>query len=546
MKFLGIYLIIQAHLKHLHKGLRVQNLFYKIGILSLHRKIMRLGMQAKLLFTAIPILIVFTMIVSFGIIERENSIMYQNTVQQGMSIAKSAALLYTNARIYEELRMVDSAGMSEYLEYFMQDMMLLDPRMRGYFILNTDGRVLAHNQLREYGKIYDSDEIKKLLRDKKDFINEVYAEEGQHILHITVPLVIASKFWGLCRINFSLDEMYAYNSSLRDEILSLACVLLVISSIMVWLVGRHFVSPIRELTKNMKAITLQGSIAQSEPVLDEREDEIGKLQSSFAWMLTRLHEVEEERSRNIEGMLQADKLATVGQLASGIAHEINNPLGGIILCFQNLCEGEMDEKMRQQHVDVINASLEKIRCTVSEFLRFARPTPLSIRQSSVEEIFTHCLSLADFTLSRHGSTIYTELMPNMPMVQLDPDKIGQVLLNLVLNAAYAVNPTQDSNNKNSAVLLKAYTKQNELVIIVADTGPGVSKDIQEKIFNPFFSEKPEGKGTGLGLAVSIALIAQHGGTLKLITNEQPLHEGVLYSGAVFEIKIPLTVCLNNN
>ena len=135
--------------------------------------------------------------------------------------------------------------------------------------------------------------------------------------------------------------------------------------------GRHLVVPIRRLTNTMNTITIQGEVKRNIPELPKREDEIGALQNSFVWMLARLHEAEEERRRSVEGMLQAEKLAAVGQLASGLAHEINNPLGGITLCFHNLCDGyedgSMDAAMRAQHIDVINKSLEKIRLTVSDF-----------------------------------------------------------------------------------------------------------------------------------------------------------------------------------
>ncbi len=513
--------------------------FIKIFLLSKLKNI-RLGMQAMLLATAIPTLLFFTILMSFGIVTRENNLMYQNTVQQALSIAKSAALLYTNSRIYEELRMVDSSGMSEYLEYFMADMMRLDPRMRTFFILNANGQVLAHNNLREYGKIYNDAAIISLLRSKKEFIEEIYTDEKQHILRITVPLAIGSKFWGLCQVDFSLNEMYEYNSNLRNEVIILAVFFLLSSIYVVWLAGCHFVTPIRKLTQSMNTITLQGEVAQNLPILPSRDDEIGELQNSFVWMLTRLHQVEQERLQSIEKMLQAEKMAAVGQLASGLAHEINNPLGGTILCFQNLCEGDMDEETRKQHIQVINESLEKIRMTVSEFLRFARPSPISICEIAIQKIFANCQSLADFTLSRHGININIDIMPNMPNVQLDLNKISQVLLNLILNAAYALeNKPKHDSNKNS-ILLKAYIENQDLHIIVADTGEGISKEVQESIFNPFFTTKPEGKGTGLGLAVSSTLIAQHGGTLKIIDSTIE-YDSIVYSGAVFEIKIPLNI-----
>ncbi len=511
--------------------------FIKKSLLAKLRSL-HLGIQAKLLATAIPTLLLFTIVVSLGIVERENNIIYNDTVQQGLSIANSAALLYTNARIYEELNMVDSSGMSEYLEYFMADLMRLDPRMRNFFILNAQGQVLAHNNLREYGKIYNDAKTLKLLTKRQEFVEEIHTQDGQNLLQITVPLAIGSKFWGLCRLDFSLNEMYAYNANLRNEIILLSIFFLLLSIGIVWLAGRNFITPIQQLTDNMNTITLKGEVKKDLPKLPKREDEIGELQDSFTWMLARLHQVEEERLQDIERMLQAEKLAAVGQLASGLAHEINNPLGGTILCFQNLCEGDMTEDMRSQHINVINKSLEKIRSTVNSFLRFARPAPLSMGPTSIHQVFNHCKNLADYTLSQHGTSIHMDVLSSIPDVQLDFDKIEQVLLNLILNADYSM-INDCPNNKNLAILLKAYIDNQNLFIIVADTGLGIKPEIQDKIFNPFFSTKPEGKGTGLGLAVSSTIIAQHGGSLKIADNCTPEYNGQVYSGAVFEIKIPL-------
>ncbi len=502
---------------------------------------MHIGIQTKLLTAAIPTLLFFTIILSLAIVKRENNIIYKDTVQQGLTIAKSAAFLYTNARIYEELNMVDPAGMSEYLEYFMADMMRLDPRMRNFFILDAQGQVLAHNKLREYGKLYNDDYTLDLLKKKEERIEEVYTDHEQYILRITVPLAIGSKFWGLCRIDFSLNEMYSYHANLRNEVIFLAFFFLLASIYVVWLAGRHFVAPIRQLTDNMNTITVEGEVKQCLPTLPERDDEIGELQNSFVWMLERLQKVEQERLQNTERMIQAEKMAAIGQLASGLAHEINNPLGGVILCFQNLCEGDMNEQTRRQHVKVIDDSLEKIRSTVGAFLRFARPAPLFMRQTNVQNIFGNCYNLAELTLSKHNIKIYMDLAQDMPDVQLDPDKIEQVVLNLILNADHAIMDIPAQARDNASVLLKSYTDNGYLFIIVADTGQGVSEDIQENIFNPFFSTKPEGKGTGLGLAVSRAIIAQHGGSLKVNAKLRPAYNDIVYTGAAFEIKIPLTV-----
>jgi signal transduction histidine kinase len=490
-----------------------------------------MGMQAKFILFAVPCIALFAGFIGLVTIQREEDLLLRNATQQGMGIARISSVLFTNARIYEDLGMVDTSGMSDYLDYFVADVMRLDPRIVFFMVFDPEGRVVAHNNLREYGRLYTDPATRAALSATYPTVRRDDSEELGPLLDIAVPLSIGSKRWGACRIGFSLGEMYRSLDRLRSEVMGISAVLLLTALCAVWYAGRHFSRPLTALTRTMNDITARGDLAAPVPALPPREDEIGLLQASFLWMVRRLREAERERLRNVEGMHQAEKLASIGQLASGVAHEINNPLGGVILCFRNLVAGGMDEATRRQHEEVIDDGLERIRRIVRELMHYARPAPLAMCATRVDDLFARTASLADFTLQRQGVTLVCTVAPDVPPLSTDPDKMDQVLLNLVLNGA-------DAMPGGGVLTLDARLDPgagSTVRITVRDTGPGVPEEHRERIFDPFFTTKHSGQGTGLGLAVSAAIVARHGGTLALeppVPGDPP--------GAVFVISLPLS------
>ncbi len=469
---------------------------------------MKLGMQGKFIVFAVPCIAFFALLVGFVTVQREESILLRGATQQGLGIARISAVLFTNARIYEELDMVDPSGMSDYLDYFISDVMRLDSRILYFMVLDQSGKVVAHNNLREYGRVnVEESSMAALAAAEPVVVRRETAELGPH-LDIAVPLAIGSKHWGACRIGMSLREMQGSLARVRAEVVSISALLLLTTLALMWYAGRHFARPLSELTRTMNEITERGDLAAPLAERPPREDEIGALQTSFLWMVQRLRDAENERLRSIEGMHQTEKLATIGQLAAGVAHEINNPLGGVILCFRNLVAGDMDEETRREHERVIEDSLEKIRRIVGELMHYARPAPLAVRPTRVEELFSRILTLADFTLKRRRVRIVANVSPEVPPVVVDPDKMGQTLLNLVLNGA-------DAMPDGGTIFLDSRLESGSVCIRVRDTGPGVPEQHQSRIFDPFFTTKAPGSGTGLGLAVSASIVQQHGGTLRL-------------------------------
>ncbi len=252
-------------------------------------------------------------------------------------------------------------------------------------------------------------------------------------------------------------------------------------------------------------------------------DEVGELIEVFNQMVGDLKHNLEELEEAKEEQFRLDRLSALGQIAAGVAHEINNPLGGISLCFNNLITTDMDEGTRQRHIDVIKSGFDRIQTIVKRLLDFSKNSSLSISRVSLNTIVGNVLKLAEYTISKKGITRVEHLAGDIPPVMVDPGKLEQVFLNLIINAVQAMD--------NGGVLtIRTESDGATCRVSVADTGKGIPRDILARIFDPFFTTKDPGEGTGLGLSVSKAIIEQHKGEIKVETSEE---------GTVFTVYLPL-------
>jgi signal transduction histidine kinase len=257
----------------------------------------------------------------------------------------------------------------------------------------------------------------------------------------------------------------------------------------------------------------------------ERTDEIGELTDSFNMLAQHLLEAEEKLRQTAElekQLMLTDKLAALGQLSAGVAHEINNPLGGIKVCFNNLMSTAMDDNTRSQHVTVINDGLDRIQTIVRQLLDYAKNAPLSMQPVSLNGVLENVLKLADYTLRIKKIALQTSLDPELPRVSADANKLEQVFLNLIINAVQAI-------EENGVIHVRSFRDGNQCVVSISDNGPGIPHEVLGRIFDPFFTTKEVGEGTGLGLTVSRAIVEQHGGSIGAdVSNE----------GTTFFVRLP--------
>jgi signal transduction histidine kinase len=217
-------------------------------------------------------------------------------------------------------------------------------------------------------------------------------------------------------------------------------------------------------------------------------------------------------------------MATIGQLTASIAHEVNNPLGGVMLCFNNLIKGSLDEKDRNLHIEVINSGLSRIRKIMGDLLDYSRQSCLSMQPTRVADVVHKSISLLELFARKKQVRLDAVIPDDNPLILMDSTKIQQVLVNLLVNAIHAT-------PEGGRVTITCHLDENYFTFIVKDTGTGIDEAIQQHIFDPFFSSKGE-QGTGLGLTLSRSLVEQHGGRLELVKSSN--------RGSVFAIHIPRT------
>jgi len=227
-------------------------------------------------------------------------------------------------------------------------------------------------------------------------------------------------------------------------------------------------------------------------------------------------------------LLQAEKLATLGELIAGIAHELNNPLSAVVGHAQLLRMGENDPKKAARTERIVEAAQRATRI-VRNFLtvvRKHRPEQLAV---SVNELIDKTLELLAYQLRVGNIQVETALAPDLPQIAGDPHQLQQVVLNLLTNAVQAI---AGRGHGKLRIATELGSDRSTIRITVADDGPGIAREHLSQLFEPFFTTKPPGVGTGLGLALVRGIVTEHGGTITV--------ESTPGQGATFVITLPVT------
>jgi two-component system sensor histidine kinase HydH len=205
-----------------------------------------------------------------------------------------------------------------------------------------------------------------------------------------------------------------------------------------------------------------------------------------------------------EQVRRAEKLAVVGRLAAGVAHEIRNPLSSIRGFAYLLGRGHGKETPEREYADVMVREIDRINRVVTDLLNFSRPMTLEPEITRLPDLVDHVVSLVSADAKKHGVAIHIDCESGLPLMMLDPNQITQALLNLMLNAINAMERGGAAEIRASALNEGAGVK-----ILVTDNGPGIDRDVQEKIFEPFYTTRE--RGTGLGLAMVRKIAENHDG-----------------------------------
>ena len=370
----------------------------------------------------------------------------------------------------------------------------LDIRGEACYACHAEGRPLEKLDIQARARIFTAGDGTRVLGIINPIPNEASCSTAA--CHAHHP---SKRILGVLDVNVSMAEADAEIARSRAMMGVLAVLAFLASSLILWWLNRQLVlKPVTALLEGTRRVA-DGDLATTIPVM--AHDELGDLATAFNKMTHRLADTQLQ-------LAHADKLASVGRLAAGIAHEINNPLTGV-LSYASLLKKRFESDISaSEDLDVIIRETIRCRGIIRGLLDFARPTPPSRKPTDLNEVVRHSVAVVINQLHMSHVNLALDLAEDVPAAYADANQIQQVMVNLLLNAADAIGPEGGEIRISS----RAYGERIELII--QDNGQGIPAENLPHLFEPFFSTKGT-RGAGLGLAVTWGIIESHGGTIEV-------------------------------
>ncbi len=487
-----------------------------------------------------------------------------------VTVACGAALVVMSLRAQHAYLTAEvvrgAAQFSDTIKASTYHFMLADERMTAYRtmemigqlrgieqvrMLNKEGRVTFSTDRSEIGRLVDKRAEacyachaagQPLVRLNVPSRSRIFTRNGHRVVAMITPIYNESscatatchqhpadkQVLGVVDIAMSLeDEDRAVAALGRTTTLWSALGVMVLAATVGWFFRGYVIRPVGELLAATERVA-QGNLER--PVRMRRTDEIGRLAASFNDMTASMQQARrelqqlnenlerqvEDRTRALKSaqaqLVQSEKMSSLGKLAASVAHEINNPLAGILTYAKLLIrmheEGELTEKAREsctRNLRLIQRETERCSAIVRNLLDFARQRPPSLKQLDVSTVVEEALSLLSHRLMMQNVTLQKDLPP-MPLIKADFGQLRQSFVNIALNACEAM-------SKGGTLTVSSRVVGTTIEVTIADTGPGILPENLTHILDPFFTTKE--KGTGLGLSVVYGIIDRHGGTIDI-------------------------------
>ena len=396
-------------------------------------------------------------------------------------------------------------------------------------VRTEDGKRALGTRVSE--EVYDAVLIRGEVWSARAFVvNDWYISEYEPIKNYNGEII------GILYVGL-LEKAYV---STRNKVITAFMIIATLGFIIIiaisYLMTRTITKPLSEMVEVTKAIAL-GDL--NKEVRVESKDEIGQLASSFNKMVVSLKkmrlELEEwgktleqkvkERTDELAAMqntlMQSQRLASLGKLAAGIAHEINNPLGGILVLSTLVLEDLKKEDPHRENLDEVIKQTMRCRDIVKGLLQFSRQEKGKMEYVNVNVVLNITLSLIEKQAMFHDIDVIKNFEERLPSILGDQSQLQQVFINIILNAVQAMNEV------GKLTIDTYHDKKNDMVIIdIADNGCGIPENTLDKIFDPFFTTKEVGEGTGLGLAIAYGIVTKYKGRM---TAKSQVDEGTTFT-----------------
>ena len=462
-------------------------------------------------------IVLVAVLLHYFLVESEKRHMVEKEEQTAKTLATAMKLPFTQILLYEESEIVSEAGL---LDLYVSRMVgSKDLHIDYAMVFDPEGRVLSHSDLTLFNRKLDDPLSRKALSADGIVLSHIGDPFDGGVIDVATPLNVSSKRFGTLRFGYSLAGLADRLLQLKRKTFALTVSAAAAMIFLVFVASRVMTRPIRRLVGALDSVRL----GKLEPIpLPGRHDELGDLQNSYRMMVNRLAQEKTERETTRELLARTEKMATVGTLAAGIAHEINSPLTGAMHSVHALEAGDLPPAKQDRYLQVAGESLERIRRAVSQLLDYSAVHVTNVADCDLSVLVRKTVEFLEYQITRSRIEVGNRLPP-LP-IRADAHKMEQVLVNLVLNAVAAM-------PRGGRLAFRHIVEGPFLTLIVSDTGDGIPEENLEKIFDPFFTTKRNGEGTGLGLAVCRKIIEQHGGKISVSSR--------LGEGTEFHISLPL-------
>jgi signal transduction histidine kinase len=417
---------------------------------------------------------------------------------------------------------------------------------RGELIESSSSAEECDKKVRE---ILTTDLMNQTLSADTPYLAEFDCDEHSMKMMVS-PLTVNFKKEALVAVLESMDDLArAKRNIIITTVVAVGLMFLIIVPMYIMTVSRT-VSPIRELSQASRAVA-EGRLDQHVPV--RTRDEVGELSESFNTMIDDLKRYREElerwnqtleqrvaeRTRQLAEaqakLIQSTKLAAVGELAAGIAHELNNPLAGIYAFLQVFAEtvrsrglkelSEGEASSFQENLVHVEREIQRCKSIIGSLLSFARVSDKNFTLVDLNKVARDTLAFMRSNLEKGGIKVETRYAQDLPPVLGDFNELQQVLLNIIVNARKAM-----PDGGSLVVVTAAESSEHSVRVAVSDSGEGIRPEILDKIFDPFFTTSRPGEGTGLGLSISYGIIRDHNG--EILVDSRP------GEGSCFSVVLP--------
>lgn len=342
------------------------------------------------------------------------------------------------------------------------------------------------------------------------------------------------------RIEALQRESRRIDQQMRRLMTASMFIILLVAIATAYLVAARLLRPIRELVAGTGHV-MTGDLSYRVPIVEK--DEIGELAQSFNTMAQEIQEHREhlekmvqaktaELKRAQDSLLQSEKLASIGLLASGVAHELNNPLTSILMNVNLLMEEIDDQSDLYRELHRISDDTVRCKRIIDDLRDFSRRHELEIQSCELNEVVRKSVDLISPQLKHSAITMVGPSYAKLPLISCDPGRMQQVLMNVFVNAIQAM-------PAGGSLTVRTGTRENFAEIVVQDTGMGISTEARGKIFDPFFTTKSD--GTGLGLSIVYRIMEEHGGKVEIesVTQDEIVPGEERSSGTKVRLLLPL-------